>query len=172
MLTLSKVPLNILSVWWSNQTNEYFERLVENYKNVIIHIMSYNFQKCDNNLPIIVYEPNLEIGLQTLALLFRINHTQRTHRIPYEQFYVPELLEYVDLQQDYLRWIENKVNHLKNFIWTFCTFFPKIQFSIRPGFISVIIHSCLMPKPKHYCFKQIRPSKCKMPCARHQQMAF
>lgn len=70
--------------------------------------MSYNFQKCDNNLPIIVYEPNLEMALQTLGLLFRINHTQRTNRIPYEQFYVPELLEYVDLQQDYLRWIENK----------------------------------------------------------------
>lgn len=116
ILTLSKVPLNILSTWWSNQSNEYFERIVENYKNVIIHIMSYNFQKCANNLPIIVYEPNLDMALKTLGLLFRINHTQRASRIPYEQFYIPELLEFVDLQQDYLRWIENKVNFYFTYI--------------------------------------------------------
>lgn len=112
MLTLTKIPMNILSQWWSIQPIEYYERLVEIFRNVVTHIINYNFPKGGTSLPIITYERNLEMALQMTALLFRINLSQRerSQRVPYEIFYIPELLESVDLQQDYLRWIQNQVS--------------------------------------------------------------
>lgn len=111
VLSLNKIPLEILSEWWAGQSVEYFERFVENYRNVISHIITYNFPRPnDSSLPLITYERNLELALKMVHLLYRINLSRRTQRVPYEIFYLPDLLETVDLQQDYLLWIDRRVS--------------------------------------------------------------
>lgn len=107
VLSLNKIPLTILSEWWAHQPIEYFERIVENYRHVITHIINYIFPKLnDSSLPLIKYERNLELALKTIELLFQINLSKKTQRVPYDIFYIPDLLESVDLQQDYLLWMD------------------------------------------------------------------
>lgn len=111
VLSLNKIPMAILSEWWADQPIEYFERLVENYRHLITHIINYNFPKPnDASLPAVTYERNLELALKTIDKLFRINLSKRTQRVPYEIFYLPDLLESVDLQRDYLLWMECRVS--------------------------------------------------------------
>lgn len=110
MLSLNKIPLSILSDWLADQPIEYFEHLVENYRHVIMHIISYNFPKLDDSsLPLVTYDRNLVLALETIELLFKINLSKRTHRVPYDIFYIPDLMELVDLQQDYLLWLNRRV---------------------------------------------------------------
>lgn len=75
-------------------------------------------------LPVVTYEPNLDMALKMLKFLFQINNNQRTQRLSYETFYLHEINEMVDLQKDFYRWsqsqghvsIENNlnINHLFN----------------------------------------------------------
>lgn len=110
MLSLNKIPFTILSHWLADQPIEYFERLVENYRHVITHIISYSFPKLnDSSLPSVIYERNLELALKTIELLFKINLSKRI--VPYDIFYIPDLMELVDLQQDYLLWLNRRVRH-------------------------------------------------------------
>lgn len=109
VLGLNKVPLNILMQWWSEQSIDYYERLVESYKSAVLHIITFKFAKNNVNsseteLPVVSYEPNLDIGLKMLSLLFRINTNHRKHRLSYETFYLHELTDIVDLQNDFCRW--------------------------------------------------------------------
>lgn len=112
LLSLNKIPLTILSEWWAHQPIEYFERLVENCRHVIAHIINYNFPKLNDStlLPFVKYERNLDLALKTIELFFRINLSKRKQRVPYESFYLPDLLELVDLQKDYLLWIDRRVS--------------------------------------------------------------
>lgn len=110
VLSLSKIPLNILQQWWAEQSIDYFERLVENYKSVVMHVLTYKFSNCRNmsssepELPIVTYEQNLDMALKMLKLLFQINNNQRPQRLSYESFYLHEINEMVDLQKDFYRW--------------------------------------------------------------------
>lgn len=125
VLGLKKIPQSIVSQWYANVSIEYFERLVENYKNVVWHIINYNFKRntpvqhnsessIENDLPVVTYEQNLECALKMLHFLFQININQRSQRVAYEIFYLHELAESVNLQQDYFRWSQNKVISFKS----------------------------------------------------------
>lgn len=113
VLSLNKVALSILTQWWSEQSTDYYERLVENYKSVVMHIITFKFVKHDTNspepdLPVVSYEPNLDMGLQMLKLLFHINTNNRKHRLSYEAFYLHEIADMVDLQKDFFRWSQSQ----------------------------------------------------------------
>lgn len=111
MLSLKKIPSTILQQWWADSPVEYFERLVENYRNAVIHIIHYTFPKQENQqLPMVTYERNLEYALKMADLLFRINLSQRKKKVSYELFYIPELLDSINLQYDYVRWLDTRVS--------------------------------------------------------------
>lgn len=57
-----------------------------------------------------IYEMHLELALKTIKLLNTINDKQRAKRIAHDTFYLSELLEYVDLQSDYVHWISGQVS--------------------------------------------------------------
>lgn len=86
---------------------EYFERLVEIFKGVVTYIMEfkYNFKQSSQRKQYIGYEVNLEIALNVLLFIYKINHELRTTKLPYDVFQFSELTEYADLEQDYLRWV-------------------------------------------------------------------
>lgn len=111
VLSLGKIPLNILTQWWGEQSIDYFERLVENYKSVVMHVLQFKFSKSDvgsaePELPMVTYEPNLEWALKMLKFLFDINNNQRNvnQRLSYETFYLHEIIDIIDLQKDFCRW--------------------------------------------------------------------
>lgn len=98
--------------WWSEQSIDYYERLVESYKSAVLHIITFKFAKSNANsseteLPVVSYDPNLDIGLKMLGLLFRINMNNRKHRLSHETFYLHELTDIVDLQNDFCRWSQS-----------------------------------------------------------------
>lgn len=111
---LNKIPAMIVHQWWANQSKDYFERLVEIFKGVVSHIITFNFLQKEkqrrNRNPeekiLITYEENLFLALNVMHLCFRINHTQRVdNKIPYDVFHLPELTDTIDLQRDYLQWL-------------------------------------------------------------------
>lgn len=110
VLNLTKIPLNILTQWWAEQSVDYFERMVENYKSVVMHILTYKFGKTESSTetPIVTFEPNLEVALKMLKLLYQINTNHRTNRLSYELFYLPDLSDMIDLQRDFYNWSQNQ----------------------------------------------------------------
>lgn len=106
------MPLKILSNWWANQTNDYFERLVDIFKNSIIYIITIELKKDGSSMSAqrSALDTTLELILKTIALLSNINDKQRTSRIPFDSFYISDLKDYVDLQADYVFWISKKVS--------------------------------------------------------------
>uniref|UniRef100_A0A8D8BGJ0 HECT-type E3 ubiquitin transferase n=1 Tax=Culex pipiens TaxID=7175 RepID=A0A8D8BGJ0_CULPI len=106
---LQKIPLKIVTQWWSNQTKEYFERLLENFKNVVLYIMEFKFPKVvgGDTRQEIRYEPNLAAMLNLMAMLYKINHTLRTEKLPYEQFHINEIDDMFDIRLDYVRWVSD-----------------------------------------------------------------
>lgn len=113
VLNLAKIPQNILSHWWAEQPLDYFERLVENYKDVIIHILTFKFadnksHTPDDELPSVTFEPNLDMALKMLKLLYHINMNQRTNRLSYETFYLTAITDMINLQKDFYRWSQSQ----------------------------------------------------------------
>lgn len=111
VIGLTHLPLTILTNWWSKQSSDYFERLVESYKGVVMHILTFKFAKSNNisdteemELPTVTYEPNLDVSLKMLKLLNEINMNQRSNRLSYETFYLPDITDMVNLQKDFYRW--------------------------------------------------------------------
>ncbi|XP_055608814.1 probable E3 ubiquitin-protein ligase HERC4 isoform X2 [Uranotaenia lowii] len=104
---LQNIPFKIVSQWWSNQTKEYFERLVENFKNVVLYIVNFKFPKVTGGeeKQEIRYEANLVAMLNIMAILYKINHSQRTHKLPYEQFHINDIDDLIDIRLDYVRWV-------------------------------------------------------------------
>ncbi|XP_055628123.1 probable E3 ubiquitin-protein ligase HERC4 isoform X2 [Toxorhynchites rutilus septentrionalis] len=104
---LMDVPFKIVAQWWSKQTKDYFERMVENFKNVILYIINFKFTKVvgsEEKQPV-RYEANLASMLNIMAILYKINHTQRSQKLPYEQFHINEIDDLLDIRMDYVRWI-------------------------------------------------------------------
>lgn len=104
---LQKNPFKIVIQWWSVQSKEYFERLIENFKGVVLYIINFKFPKVvgSDDRQEIRYEPNLLSMLNILAILYKINHTQRTQKLPYEQFHISEIDDIIDIRLDYVRWV-------------------------------------------------------------------
>lgn len=117
ILNLSKIPQTIVSQWWAQQSTEYFEKLIEHFKNVVIHVLNYNFPKVylykegieDSGTPLaeVKYEINLETALNVLKLLYEINQNQRSDSVAYETFYLTGISDIIYLQKDYVEWIHS-----------------------------------------------------------------
>lgn len=116
-MQLTNLPKKCIKHWWANSSIEYFERLVEIFKGVITYIMEfkYNFKQSSQEKQYISYEVNIELALNVLLFLYQINHEQRITKVPYDIFQFPELTEYADLGQDYLRWLFKTNKDTNNF---------------------------------------------------------
>lgn len=105
VLQLTQNPQAIVLRWWSNQSKDYFERLVEIFKGVVYYIIDYNV-KTSGTKPRIVYDTSLELSLNTLRLLFHANH--QSNKVSYDVFTIPELIDNIDLRSDYVSWLMDK----------------------------------------------------------------
>lgn len=126
IIKLEENPRKIISKWWARQPKDYFERLIDIFKGAALHIIQFVVQRYTSGgstssttstgnesqqqqqKTYIGYEPNLEIALIMMKMLFRINHKLRAHKVAYELFHLPELDEVCNLQQDYIFWLMDK----------------------------------------------------------------
>lgn len=128
VLRLHTIPKKIVSAWWTSQSRDYFERLVENYKSVVTYILHNQFMKKpkqnSDEKYLVQYDFELKVALDLLALLYLINHKayNRTDKVPYEQFHLQDLNDNVDIKHEYVNWImDSNVHsfHLCNYPFLF-----------------------------------------------------
>uniref|UniRef100_A0A1B0DQI6 HECT-type E3 ubiquitin transferase n=1 Tax=Phlebotomus papatasi TaxID=29031 RepID=A0A1B0DQI6_PHLPP len=108
VLRLPQCPARIVHKWWSEQSVEYFERLIECFKGVVTYIVNFQYRQDASSRLVIGYEKNLHMALNLMLNLFVSNHKYRTEKVPCDVFYVNELHETVDIQKDYLMWLHDK----------------------------------------------------------------
>jgi E3 ubiquitin-protein ligase HERC4 len=105
MLNLDKIPLKIISGWYSMTTPEYFERLIAVFKNVLLYFFHFKLSEIQlQSTKQVMYQDNFYIVLNYICLLYHINHQQRQEKVPYEVFHIPEITEYFEIRQDYISW--------------------------------------------------------------------
>ncbi|XP_034481050.1 probable E3 ubiquitin-protein ligase HERC4 isoform X1 [Drosophila innubila] len=106
---LTDNPRKVLEKWWSHTPSEYFEQMVNNFLHVVMHIISFKMgiEVINHNEPrqkkLLPNNKDLEIVLRLLDNLCRVNNL-REDRLSYQLFHWPDLMDYVDVQQEYFRW--------------------------------------------------------------------
>ncbi|XP_011688739.1 PREDICTED: probable E3 ubiquitin-protein ligase HERC4 isoform X2 [Wasmannia auropunctata] len=99
VLRLKAEASKVVGTWWMKTPPYYFDRLVRLYKSVVMH-----FVKQSTADKAIVWTESLSCALEMLGLLYKLNIMAHI-RVPYETFYLPELLEYLDIPREYLKWM-------------------------------------------------------------------
>lgn len=108
LISLKKIQQDTLKTWLAEQSTQYFERLVEIFKDVAQNVLRSKFSDCGNSMEldllVVKYEPNLELALEMLELLFEINDNKRSQRSNDEIFNMRRLGLIVDIQKDFYLW--------------------------------------------------------------------
>ncbi|XP_068245605.1 probable E3 ubiquitin-protein ligase HERC4 isoform X2 [Palaemon carinicauda] len=105
LLSLEIHMSSMLNIWMMTLPRDYMLRLLAIYKNVVVQVIKeekHTFTELDRRV--------LQSSLKVLGLLHQENLKKgsKAARIPYEEFYIPEIAEKIDIRRDYLNWISSK----------------------------------------------------------------
>ncbi|XP_078046235.1 HECT and RLD domain containing E3 ubiquitin ligase 4 isoform X1 [Augochlora pura] len=104
VLTLKREVLLIISLWWTRAPSHYFERLVRINKAVVLH---YVKQSTPNKG--VLWDLTFQLVLDLLSLLNTINNQgEEGNIVPYSTFHLPELVDFIDIKSDYVKWISEE----------------------------------------------------------------
>lgn len=134
------------------------------FKGVVLHIINFKIRANSDEKVYIDYDPNLDVSLRMMLFLFQINHKQRSCKVPYDIFHLPELIEVTHLEHDYIIWLMDR--NVRNLFSLDLIYKPTIYFLLlfsQTNSIFVIIHLYLMQRQKHCFYKPIKLYKCKVP---------
>ncbi|KAG8134394.1 putative E3 ubiquitin-protein, partial [Naja naja] len=98
IMRLEKNPSKVLENWWSQVCPEYFLRLVDLYKDAVVYLLN---GKKTLQVPVL-YSNYITAALKLLEKLHKVN--QKANHIEYDKFYIPEISNLIDIQEDYLMW--------------------------------------------------------------------
>ncbi|XP_004701437.1 probable E3 ubiquitin-protein ligase HERC4 [Echinops telfairi] len=129
LVNLEKAPLKVLENWWSVLEPPLFLKIVELFKEVVVHLLKLfkigippSERRIFNNF--------LHTALKVLEILHRVN--EKTGQIiQYDKFYIHEVQEFIDIRNDYINWVQQQaygmdVNHglseLADIPVTICTY--------------------------------------------------
>ncbi|XP_020812495.1 probable E3 ubiquitin-protein ligase HERC4 isoform X2 [Drosophila serrata] len=107
---LTENPRKVLIKWLAQTPSEYFEHLVQNFLHVVVHIISFKMDlavvnpAAERRQRLLPYSSDLEVILKLISTLCAINN-RRDERLNYQVFYWPDLADYADVQQEYVKWI-------------------------------------------------------------------
>ncbi|XP_017023158.1 probable E3 ubiquitin-protein ligase HERC4 isoform X2 [Drosophila kikkawai] len=107
---LTENPRKVLMKWLAQTPTEYFEHLVQNFLHVVVHIISFKMglavvnPSAERRQRLLPYSSELEVILKLISTLCAINN-RRDDRLNYQVFYWPDLGDYADVQQEYVKWI-------------------------------------------------------------------
>lgn len=106
ILNLEKAPLKVLENWWSVLEPPLFLKIVELYKDVVVHLLKL----CKMGLPPSdrrVLTNFLHTAFRVLEILHRVN--ERGQVIQYDRFYIHEIQDLIDIRNDYANWFQQQV---------------------------------------------------------------
>ncbi|XP_041283148.1 probable E3 ubiquitin-protein ligase HERC4 isoform X1 [Pyrgilauda ruficollis] len=106
ILNLEKAPLKVLENWWSVLEPPLFLKIVELYKDVVVHLLKL----CKMGLPPSdrrILTNFLHTAFRVLEILHRVN--ERGQVIQYDRFYIHEIQDLIDIRNDYANWFQQQV---------------------------------------------------------------
>ena len=115
IIGMPKNTWNVVEKWMIRQTPSYFRNLVQNYKTTALHIFKQRGQASNSDL-----EHYLGLILCFLRVLNRINVME--NKISYEDFYIPEIVDFFDLSQHYFEWMKARANRIETQGFFVCNF--------------------------------------------------
>jgi len=117
-ISLPKAAMNVVEKWFIAQTKEYFLPMIEHYKKAVIHIL----EKYSGTNDPSSYERDLGFLLVFLRILSRINVNHGCQIVSYEDFYIPQISQYIELPDAYIRWIIAKSRGMATSDFHICNF--------------------------------------------------
>ncbi|XP_053926798.1 probable E3 ubiquitin-protein ligase HERC4 isoform X1 [Cuculus canorus] len=106
ILNLEKAPLKVLENWWSVLEPPLFLKIVELYKDVVVHLLKL----CKIGIPASerrILTNFLHTAFRVLEILHRVN--ERGQVIQYDKFYIHEIQDLIDIRNDYVNWVQHQV---------------------------------------------------------------
>lgn len=120
-MNLEKAPLKVLENWWSVLEPPLFLKIVELFKEVVVHLLKlYKIGIPPSERRI--FNSFLHTALKVLEILHRVN--ERTGQlIQYDKFYIHEVQELIDIRNDYINWVQQQAyGVLADIPVTICTY--------------------------------------------------
>ncbi|KAM3837752.1 LOW QUALITY PROTEIN: putative E3 ubiquitin-protein ligase HERC4 [Vipera latastei] len=106
IVNLEKVPLKVLENWGSILEPPLFLRIVELYKDVVVHLLKlYKLGIPASEQRI--FASCLHASLKVLEILHRVNE-RGGQIIQYDKFYIHEIQDLIDIRNDYFSWIQQE----------------------------------------------------------------
>ncbi|XP_015134197.1 probable E3 ubiquitin-protein ligase HERC4 isoform X1 [Gallus gallus] len=106
ILKLEKAPLKVLENWWSVLEPPLFLKIVELYKDVVVHLLKlYKIGIPPSERRI--FTNFLHTAFRVLEILHRVN--ERGQVIQYDRFYIHEIQDLIDIRNDYVNWVQQQV---------------------------------------------------------------
>ncbi|XP_035275296.1 probable E3 ubiquitin-protein ligase HERC3 isoform X2 [Anguilla anguilla] len=102
ILRLDTNPSKVLDNWWSLMDCSVFSRLVEMYKSIVVFLLTSGKAVL---IPVFV-DSYISATLKLLEKLHKVN--QKAQHVEYNRFYIPDISNLVDIQEDYLKWFLSK----------------------------------------------------------------
>ncbi|KAM9133417.1 putative E3 ubiquitin-protein ligase HERC4 isoform 2-T4 [Pangshura tecta] len=106
VVNLEKAPLKVLENWWSILEPPLFLKIVELYKDVVVHLLKL-YKIGIPNSERRIFTSFLHTSLKVLEILHRVNE-RGGQIIQYDRFYIHEIQDLIDIRNDYINWIQQQ----------------------------------------------------------------
>uniref|UniRef100_A0A8C6TTE6 HECT and RLD domain containing E3 ubiquitin protein ligase 3 n=1 Tax=Neogobius melanostomus TaxID=47308 RepID=A0A8C6TTE6_9GOBI len=119
ILRLDPNPSKVLDNWWCFVEGSVFRRMVDMYKRIVVFMLTLG----KTVLVPAFYENYFLATLRLLEKLHKVN--LKAKHVDYNSFYIPDITNLVDIQEDYL-------NHVKNPKYRPDILFPSVNLCAYP----------------------------------------
>ncbi|KAG8454208.1 hypothetical protein GDO86_000737 [Hymenochirus boettgeri] len=102
ILRLDTNPSKVLDKWWCQVCPNYFFKLIDLYKGAVVYLL--NGRK--TLLIPVLFTSYITAALKLLEKLHKVNG--KAHHVEHDTFYIHEISNLVDIQEDYLMWFLNE----------------------------------------------------------------
>ncbi|XP_037525567.1 probable E3 ubiquitin-protein ligase HERC4 isoform X2 [Rhipicephalus sanguineus] len=144
---LSTRASEVLNKWWSLFTEAQFEDLLTIFKECVVYILAHQMQTKKNH-------GHLKLALDILAKLNTVNK-ECGGLVSYEHFYIPEVTDKVDVQLDYIQWIQGSNEDRSN----------KVYFCHYPFVFNAQAKTLILQTDSHIQMQQAMESACQQTIA-------
>ncbi|KAL1441409.1 hypothetical protein MTO96_001049 [Rhipicephalus appendiculatus] len=144
---LSTRASDVLNKWWSLFTEAQFEDLLTIFKECVVYILAHQMQTKKNH-------GYLKLALDILARLNTVNK-ECGGLVSYEHFYIPEVTDKVDVQLDYIQWIQGSNEDRSN----------KVYFCHYPFVFNAQAKTLILQTDSHIQMQQAMESACQQTIA-------
>uniref|UniRef100_A0A8C0K1X0 HECT and RLD domain containing E3 ubiquitin protein ligase 3 n=1 Tax=Canis lupus dingo TaxID=286419 RepID=A0A8C0K1X0_CANLU len=108
ILRLDTNPSKVLDNWWSQVCPKYFMKLVNLYKGAVVYLLRGR----KTFLIPVLFNNYITAALKLLEKLYKVN--LKVKHVEYDTFYIPEISNLVDIQEDYLMWFLHQAGMIRS----------------------------------------------------------